>query len=156
MVAPHRPADLGLAILRIGIGLYFFAYGLSKLLEGPEKWAKIGAAMEHFGIAFWPQAWGFAAGLTECCGGILLALGLLFRPTCIGLSLVMAVACVTKAAGASGLFAGFMAMSHPAQMLILFISLSLIGPGAYALDRRYRMTLTARHRAPRRDTTSTG
>jgi len=146
--ASHRHADLGLIILRIGIGLYFFAYGLTKLLGGTDRWADVGAAMANLGLDFWPMAWGFAAMLTELCGGILLGLGLLFRPVCGLLAFTMLIAAIKKAAAADGLFAGFMAMGHPASMLILFVALLLIGPGRYALDRRYRMTLTSRVQRP--------
>lgn len=148
-MATSRNADLGLVILRVGIGLYFFAYGLAKLFGGAERWEQVGAAMANLGLDFWPLAWGFAASLTELCGGVLVALGLLFRPTCGLLAFTMVVATIAKGVSAAGEdgagpFSVFLGMGHPASMLILFVSLCLIGPGAYALDRRYRMTLTSR------------
>ena len=83
----HR--DVGLLILRIGIGIMFMMHGWSKLMGGPEKWAKLGGALDVFGIGFAPTFRGFMAVLSEFGGGLLLVLGFLTRPACFFLLMTM-------------------------------------------------------------------
>ncbi|PSQ93378.1 MAG: DoxX family protein, partial [Bacteroidetes bacterium QH_2_63_10] len=73
--------DLALLVLRVGIGISFvFVYGWAKISGGPGTWANLGENMALFGVTAWPTFWGFMAAATEFGGGILLMLGLLFRP----------------------------------------------------------------------------
>ncbi len=74
--------DVGLLILRVGIGVMFVFHGYPKLIAGPEAWAMIGGSMKVLGIGFAQTAWGFMAALSECAGGILLAVGFFTRPAC--------------------------------------------------------------------------
>jgi len=152
-VAASTRSDLGLFVLRLGVGLQFVTYGLRKLLGGGDAWAKVGSAMANLGLDFWPTFWGFCATLTELCGGILLALGLLFRPTAGLLAFVMLVAAIKKAVAADGILSAWTGMGHPFALLVVSVALAIIGPGYYALDRRYRMTLTNRIQRKQRTTT---
>ncbi len=88
----NKYRDVGLLILRVGFGIMFMFHGAPKLFGGPERWGKLGAAMGNFGIDFLPAFWGFMASFSEFFGGILLILGLFFRPACILLTLTMIVA----------------------------------------------------------------
>ena len=73
--------DLGLLVLRLSIGLSMILFhGWGKISGGPERWRRIGGAMENFGIDFLPMFWGFMAGFTEFFGSVLIILGLFFRP----------------------------------------------------------------------------
>lgn len=123
--------DVGLLILRVGIGLLMIQYGWPKLAGGAEQWAGIGKAMGNLGITFYPVIWGFLAAMTETLGGVLLVLGFLFRPATILLTINMAVATlfVYKKSGA------LMDASHPLELTILFLSLIFIGAGKYSVDR---------------------
>ena len=121
--------DLGLLVLRLGVGGAFVAHGVPKLLGGPPAWEGLGGAMETFGIAFWPAAWGFAAALTEALGGLLFALGLLFRPFSALLLVVMFVA-TTKHVTAGD---GFGAYSHAMEAGFVFFGTLVAGPGKLAL-----------------------
>lgn len=123
--------DVGLLILRVGIGLMFVAHGLPKVLGGPEKWAKLGAVMGVFGLDFAPAFWGFMAAVSECGGGALLALGLFARPACFFLLCVMTVATSMHLNKGDP----FQVYSHPIEAGIVFFSLLIIGPGKYSLDR---------------------
>jgi putative oxidoreductase len=128
-----RYRDLGLLILRVGIGLSIaFAHGWGKLTGGPEAWTQLGGTMELFGIGFVPAFWGFMAAVAEFFGGLLIVLGLLFRPALLLLIVNMAVAAT---AHATGVIEG--SPWHAIDLGIVFLALVLIGPGRYSLDERF-------------------
>jgi putative oxidoreductase len=121
--------DLGLMILRIGMGIMFIFHGAPKLFGGPERWVKIGGAMGNFGIHFFPGFWGFMASITEFGGGIALILGVLFQPMMALLIINMIVAAVSHFARGQGVGGA----SHAIEACIVFIGLFFIGPGKYTL-----------------------
>ena len=131
-VAQYR--NIGLLILRIGIGLMFILHGYPKLFGGPEMWEQVGGAMQAIGINFLPTAFGFFAAITEFFGGIFIMIGVFFRPALAFLTLVMAVAATTHIAGCDS----FIIISHSIEMGIVFISLLFIGPGKHNLSKRLR------------------
>lgn len=128
----YRYADLGLLVLRLGLGLMFVVHGYPKLMGGPEKWTALGGEMRHLGISFAPTAWGLAAAVAETIGGQLLALGLLFRWACAALLLTMIVAAVSHLATGDG-FSGY---SHAVESGIVFLGLLFTGPGRYSVDQQ--------------------
>lgn len=124
-----RYADLGLLIARVGFGGGFIWYhGGPKLIDGIERWGRTGDAMAHFGITFGYEWWGLAAALGETLGGLLLALGLFFRPAALVLAWVMIVATTNHIATGRG------TPSHSFKNAWLFVGLFFIGPGRYSLD----------------------
>ncbi|MDX5420294.1 MAG: DoxX family protein [Hymenobacteraceae bacterium] len=123
--------NTGLLLLRIGIGIMFILHGWPKMMGGPELWGKIGANMQLIGIDFAPEFWGFMAAFAEMAGGILLVLGLFFRPVLILMFITMLVATLRHVSAGDG-FGGY---SHALEAAILFFSLYFIGPGKYSLDR---------------------
>lgn len=127
-----RYRDWGLLLLRVGIGVMFMGHGWPKLAGGADKWAKLGTAMAHLGIDFAPTLWGFMAAVSEFFGGLLLALGLVFRPAATLLLVTMLVATTTHLSKGDGV----MGASHAIEAAIMFLALLLIGPGKYALDER--------------------
>jgi len=116
-------------VLRVGIGAMFMAHGWPKMAGGPAKWEALGEAVAVFGIGFAPVFWGFMAAFAELVGGLLLALGVAFRPACALLLSTMIVASARHIAQGDG----FGKASHAIEAGILFFSLLLIGPGAYCL-----------------------
>src|ERR1700753_480185 len=88
----NRYKNLGLLILRIGLGILFIYHGLPKLLGGPENWEKLGTAAGAVGIHFLPIFWGFLCAVTETIGGILVVVGLAFRPACLLMTVNLIVA----------------------------------------------------------------
>ncbi|MEG6586095.1 DoxX family protein [Dendrosporobacter sp. 1207_IL3150] len=129
-----RHRDLGLLLLRFGIGIMFMYHGWPKIMGGTATWAKLGGAISNFGITFFPVFWGFMAAFAEFGGGLLLVLGLFFRIANLLLTITMIVAISTKFA--SGV--GFAGAAQPIELGILFLSLILIGPGKYSFDENFR------------------
>lgn len=123
--------DIGLLILRSGIGLAMILHGWPKLAGGLPLWEKLGGAMAHLGVNFFPGFWGFSAAMAETVGGALLIIGFCFRPVAIVLTLNFIVATVLlyKTTGS------FKEWSHPAELLVVFFSLIFIGAGKYSVDR---------------------
>ncbi|WP_439881776.1 DoxX family protein [Pontibacter sp. MBLB2868] len=128
----YKYRNLGLLLLRIGIGTMFILHGWPKLAGGPEAWEKIGQNISLIGIDYVPAFWGFMAGFAEAVGGALIILGLFFRPACLLLLLTMVIATLKHVLGGDG-FGGY---SHALEAAILFFSLLLVGPGKYSLDRK--------------------
>lgn len=134
MSGSEKWRDHGLLLIRVGLGVMFVMHGWPKMAGGAAKWAKLGGAMKHLGIDFAPTLWGFAGSLSELAGGVLLALGLLFRPACVALAATMAVAATMHLGKGDGL----MGASHAIEDGIVFLGLLLLGPGRFALDARMR------------------
>jgi len=130
----NRFRDLGLLVLRVGLGSMFIYHGLTKLLGGPAFWAQLGMATGTLGIHFLPVFWGFMAAVAEGIGGLLLLMGLLSRPACLLMFINMVVAASFHLGKGDGLGIA----SHAIEVGIVFLSLVLIGPGKYSLDEVIR------------------
>lgn len=141
--ALDRYRDHGLLIARVGLGLgYIWYHGFPKLMGGPERWEGTGRAMESVGIHWAPTLWGLAAALAEGLGGLLIALGLFFRPAAAAIAVTMFVATANHHVTGRG------TPAHAFKNTWLFVGLFLIGPGRYSLDH-----LLARRRRGGRDAT---
>lgn len=123
---------IGLLVLRIGIGISFFFHGLPKLTGGVETWTGVGSTMGILGINFAPAFWGFMAAVAETVGGVLFALGLFFRPAALLLVFTMIMAMVMHLSMGDP----FMKYSHAMEALILFVAMTIAGPGRYSLDAK--------------------
>ena len=122
--------NLGILILRLGIGFMFVLHGWPKFIGGPDKWIKLGEyGMNTIGINFIPSFWGFMAAFSEFFGGIHLILGLFTRFYSFLLLLTMFIAIITHIPD------GIIGASHAIESLIIFLSLFLMGGGKYSLDR---------------------
>lgn len=119
--------DLGLLLLRVGLGGMFVYHGLPKLLGGPARWEALGRATRALGLDFAPTAFGFMAAVAEAGGGLCLALGVLFRPALALLVCTMLVAASFHLDRGDG----FGKASHAIEAAIVFACLILIGPGRY-------------------------
>lgn len=124
---------IGLLLLRIGIGIMFILHGWPKLAGGVAYWEAVGKAMEVAGITFAPAFWGFMAGFAETVGGLLLLLGLFWRPVCLMLLVTMLIATAKHISGGDA----FNDYSHALESAILFLALFFIGPGKYSLDSKF-------------------
>jgi putative oxidoreductase len=123
--------NLGLFIIRIGLGAMFIYHGLPKLIGGPTKWEGLGTATNYVGIHFLPMVWGLLSAITETFGGFLVVLGLTFRPVCLLLTINLIVAAVfTYNKG------GFFDATHATEDAIMFTGLLFVGPGKYSVDKK--------------------
>lgn len=126
-----RFRDVGLLLVRVGLGVSFLFHGWPKIISGPERWEGLAASS---GITVFPAFFGFMGAFSEFFGGILLIVGLLFRPATALLAITMAVAFLSHLQAGDG----FGTFSHAMELGIVFLGLFLIGPGRYSIDYRLR------------------
>ena len=124
--------DIGLLVLRVGLGAMMIGHGWGKLTGGPEVWVKLGGAMSTFGITFAPTFWGFCAAAAEVFGGLALIVGLGTRVAAASLAFTMFVAWAMHFSKGDP----FTSWSHSAEDGIAFLALILTGAGKYSLDSR--------------------
>src|SRR6185437_6884617 len=80
--------NLGLLIIRAGLGMMFIWRGFPKLMGGVKVWEQLGGATKHTGLHFFSLLWGLSYALIETFGGFLLIIGLAFRPVCLFLAIM--------------------------------------------------------------------
>ncbi|MFV1883876.1 MAG: DoxX family protein [Balneola sp.] len=123
--------DLGLLILRLGVGLsYLFLHGWGKITGGPERWIGLGKNMPGFGIDAIYMIWGFMAAFAESIGALLFALGYKYRLMAALLFITMLVATIFHLERGDG----FKGASHAMKMMFVFFGLMMMSPGKYSLD----------------------
>jgi putative oxidoreductase len=111
---------------------YVIVHGGQKLFAGPENWAKIGSAVSYLGINFSFTIWGMLAACAEFFGGILIILGLFFRPAAVFIIITMLVA-ANRAIVSGGALSN---IAYPLEMGITILGLFFTGPGKFSLDYR--------------------
>jgi putative oxidoreductase len=122
----ERHSDLGLLIIRLGLGISFiFIHGLPKIKGGPELWLRLGKSMSNLGINFLPEFWGFMSAFSEFVIPVFIITGLFFRPALLLIAFTMFVDPWLKVA-------------YPMELLFVFAGLFLIGPGRFSLDHKFR------------------
>ena len=127
-------ADLGLVILRLGLGIIFVAHGGQKLLGlwGGDGWtATLEGFQENLGI---PQWLGMIAIVTEFFGGIAVIVGALTRLAALGLAATMVVA-IAKVHLRNGFFLSDGGVEYNVALLAMSLTLVFAGGGAWAADR---------------------
>lgn len=128
--------ELGLFLIRAGIGVVIALYGLNKFREGEETLRFIGSAISNIGIpvsgdSVFALLFGILAAGGELIGGILVAIGLLFRPAAAVLLFIMVVA-LAMHLNAGDAFASY------AQALTfgaVFAGLLFTGPGTVSIQK---------------------
>ena len=124
-----RATDVGLLILRLGVGLTMaFAHGLGKI---PPSEGFIGAT-GAMGFPV-PVLFAWAAALSEFLGGLLVAIGLATRPAALMLAVTMAVAAFVQHGGDP-----FNDKEMAFLYLVASLALLATGAGRYAVDRALR------------------
>lgn len=127
--ATSRATDIGLLILRLGVGLAMaFGHGIGKI--PPSEGFVEGTAAMGFPV---PVVFAWAAALSEFLGGILIALGLLTRPAALMLAGTMAVAAFVRHVADP-----FSTKELALVYLVASLALLIAGAGRYALDARFR------------------
>lgn len=124
--------DLGLLVLRIGIGLMFvIVHGFPKLVGGVSNWKALGGAFNRLlGFSFVPEFWGFLAAISEFGGGLCLIAGMFFRPACALMLFTMVIAIASIIRGGYG----FSSASQPIELGIVLVGFFFTGPGRFTLS----------------------
>ena len=84
--------------------------------------------MSRLGIEFWPVFWGFMIAFAESVGGVMIALGLFFRPISLMLAFGMFVAWLGHVVSGQG------SPAHAFKNMAVLIGAVFFGPGKYSLD----------------------
>ncbi len=125
--------DLGLLILRVGVGASFVVFhGYKKIMGGPDKWERLGREMTNLGVDFAPVFWGFMAAFAEFAGAAFLILGLFTRPSALLLAFTMLVATLKHINAHEG-------YSYSLELGVVFLALLITGAGKYSLDARIKL-----------------
>jgi putative oxidoreductase len=133
-------SDWTLTIIRIILGVVFFAHGSQKLLGwfgGPGLKVTMHAMHEHLGL---PTPLAFLAVAAEFFGGLGLIIGLLRRIAAAGIAVVMLVA-IVFVHGRYGLFLNWLGdrkgHGYEYHLLVIALAAAIIvkGSGAVSLDR---------------------
>ncbi|WP_159633442.1 DoxX family protein [Sphingobacterium composti Ten et al. 2007 non Yoo et al. 2007] len=125
--------DIGILIIRVVIGgCMLLFHGLPKLINGPEVWEKVGAAMGNIGITFWSSFWGFAATMTESVGALLIMVGLFTKHTSLVLAFTMLIATISHLSKGDT----WAASSHSIELMAVFIALYFTGAGKFSIDKK--------------------
>jgi putative oxidoreductase len=134
-------SSLGLLILRVVIGLIFFAHGSQKLFGwfGGRGFAGEKSMMEGMGLR---PGWLFGAlnALGEFLGGLGLAAGFLTPFAAVGALGAMIVA-IARVHWAKGFFNHAGGFEFPLTLAAAAFVIGLIGPGEYSLDAAFPLRL---------------
>ena len=121
--------DLGLLVLRLFAGLALsLGHGMGKMPPSD----RFLAGVAEMGFPF-PELFGWAAGLSEFAGGMLMAAGLLTRPAAF-----FALCTMLTAAGLRHAGDPFGDRELPLLFASVFFLLALAGAGQYSLDALIR------------------
>ena len=131
-------SDYGALVLRLGLGAMFVAHGLLKLLV----FTLPGTAAFFAQVGF-PGWTAYVVTFAEIGGGLLLLAGVAVR--------AVSIALVPVLLGATFVHFGYGwvfsnpngGWEYPAFLTVAAIAQALLGPGAFALDRRLRPQATA-------------
>ena len=133
MINREALVNVGLLVLRVGIGIIFVFHGLPKLMGGVETWTQLGSTMSVMGITFAPAFWGFMAAATEVGGGLFIIFGLLHRLVALMLIFTMVVALLVHVSAGDP----FAVYSNALKALVVFVAFAISGPGVYSLDYKF-------------------
>ncbi|GGU73166.1 hypothetical protein GCM10010211_43780 [Streptomyces albospinus] len=129
-----RPADVGVLLMRLPVGLLMAAHGAQKLfgLFGGHGIQATGRDFEALG--YHPGAiFAGVAGASEFLGGLGVAVGLLTPLAAAALVGVMINAMVVTSP--HGLWSTEDGIEYPMVITLVVLGVTLIGPGALSLDR---------------------
>jgi putative oxidoreductase len=133
--------SLGLLILRLVVGLMVAAHGAQKLFGwfgGPGFGGTV-QMQERMGLKP-AQLWASLVILGEFGGGLSLALGLLTPLGTAGIFGAMLMA-IAKAHWKNGFWNSKRGLEFPLSLLAAAVAIGLGGPGSYALDALFGITL---------------
>ena len=123
--------EMGLLLMRVGLGVLFIILTGPVLFGGPARWANFGGAIKSLGLHSHYQIWGFIGALLGSLGGTLMILGLFFRPAVL---LVLAITFVHLLGVLEGV-GSFRVNLAPVELAVILVGLLFVGPGKYSVDK---------------------
>jgi putative oxidoreductase len=134
--------DHAIALLRVVVALLMMGHGAQKLFGWFGGHGLSGTAGWFDSLAMpMPKGLSIFVGLCELVGGLLFALGLLTPLAALAISAVALGAMAYH--WPNGLWVSQNGFEYPLVLLTVAAAVGLAGPGAYALDAIYRISLTA-------------
>jgi putative oxidoreductase len=139
--------NLGLLILRLGIGTIFVCLSYPLLVTDKETWRSLGqAAMEPIGVTFGFWMWGLVGVVIMLAGGAFVALGVLFRPSALCLLITTALITYIRYDGGQALApglpvpGGLLAPGYGSALgaAVACLALLVSGSGDYAVGKSLR------------------
>jgi putative oxidoreductase len=133
-VAELTAADLGLLVLRVGVGVVFSLHGFQKLFgwfggggfDGTSRWfASLGFGDGRVAAAL--------AGASEIAGGLGIALGLLTPAAAAAVVGVMTVAAFVNHAS-KGFWSAGNGWELNYYLMVVAVAVAITGPGALSVD----------------------
>ena len=146
--------DTATAILRVLLGVVFFAHGAQKMLGWFGGYGFSGTMGFFTGMMHIPAPLAFLAIAAEFFGGLGLILGFLTRIAALGIAVNMLVA-ITAVHGAFGFFMNWTGAQKGEgfeyHLLVLAITAFLMirGAGAFSIDRTIATASVSPSRTPR-------
>lgn len=122
--------NIGLLIIRLGIGIIFLMGGVMKVTgAGPDMIAMVGGAAHTIGLTFLSQTvWFWLATIGELVAGVLLIIGFLVPVASFLIVIIMAVAFAAMG------YANMQMMGMPIIMYaVVALGLGFTGPGMWSL-----------------------
>lgn len=126
--------DLGLFLLRLTLGIIFFAHGAQKVLGWYGGKGLMGTASSMKMAMGIPAPLSILASYTEFFGAIAVMLGVLTRVAAAGLGITMLVA-LFKVHGKNGFWARSQGYEYNLALFSMSLLLVLAGPGQIAILR---------------------
>jgi putative oxidoreductase len=136
MKTTHAPADYGITVLRISLGLMWISHALLKLLV-----FTLPGTAQFFASVGIPGALAYPVFAAELAGGIALLLGLYARQAALALVPIMAVAAWVHLPNGWVFTSAGGGWEYPVFLLVASVVLWLLGDGALALRRSPRLAL---------------
>ena len=123
--------EMGLLLMRVGLGVLFIILTGPVLFGGPARWANFGGAIKNLGLHSHYQIWGFIGALLGSLGGILMILGLFLRPAVL---LVLTITFVHLLGVLEGV-GSFRVNLAAVELAVILAGLLFVGPGKYSVDK---------------------
>ncbi len=117
--------DLGILLLRIGLGVVFLVHGYMKLsnMEG---------TISFFGMLGFPAILAWVVAIVETAGGVAMLLGLYTRYVGWAFAIIMAVA-IAQVKWSKGFAGGY---EYEAMLLLASLAAAYIAPGKYRVMKK--------------------
>ncbi len=129
--------DWGILILRLGLGIMFFAHGIQMALGKLGGPGVQGFSKMLSGLGLSPALfWAYVAAYSALIGGLFLILGILTRLSSVALIIFMLVA-ILKVHISKGFFITNGGYEYNFVVICALLALLLLGPGKFSTMQKF-------------------